>query len=1162
MKKKRNCRSRTKKCAVRKFFLTMKLTFLLLFIGLMQLSASVYSQHSKLSLDLNNCTVKEALQKIEEQSEFRFFYNEKFIDLNRRISVKTENGKVENILDEIFATARISYKVMENNLILITPKDEDFTMDGAQPRAISGKVTDLSGVPLPGVSIVIKGTTTGIITDVNGNYSLSNVPVGAVLVFSFVGMKSQEIAIGGKSSIDVILEEELVGIEEVVAIGYGTKKRTDITGSVSVVNMDKLQTIPSQSAEHALQGMAAGVNVIPSSVPGSGTKIFIRGVTNFGDTDPLVIVDGIEQDLNNISAKDIESIQVLKDAGAASIYGVRGANGVILVTTKKGATGTPVITYEGTYGVQYPLSGNPFNVLNSENYMKLYNIAFGSGNEKFKDGMPDYMYRGPNGAGVAFEGDPEVDPSLYFYESPNQGNNYIIQRVNKEGTDWFHELFKKQPQTEHNVSVSGANNKTNYFFSLGYLDRKGTLVNTRLQRYTARVNTDFQVGDHIRFGENVSIIYKDAPGFSENTDFGGITETFKQEPIVPLKDIMGNWGGTYGGPSLGDAQNPVAVQYRNIDKDINNTWYIIGNAFAEVDFLKDFTVRSSLGYNICNNYTQNFTDTQVENVQGNTDASSLTISSYYASTRTFTNTLNYSKALDKHKFEVLIGCEAIHYMYRYVDGSSSNFYSTDFNYLDLDNGTKNITNNSSVSETALWSIFSRLDYSFANKYLFSGTLRRDGSSKFGSNNRYGVFPSFSLAWRLSEESFMGNVSWLNDLKIRGSYGVLGSQNNVSSTNAYSMYGSGMTTTYYDITGSGNSIVEGFTQSSIGNKNTGWEENVVTNIGFDMVVFDNSIDFSFEYYKKSINGLLFTEPLPAVIGGASAPYVNIGDIQNTGVDASVIYRGKMMNDLKYSVGVNFTSYKNKIVDLPDPGYFSSGSNQAVGAMVRNEEGHPISSFYGYKVQGLFDSEEEVEAAATQDGAEPGRFRFVDVTGEGTITADDRVHLGDPNPDFTYGINFSLNYKNFDLSAFFYGSQGNEIYNLTKTYLHFFQFYSPTNKSNVLLNAWTSENKDTDIPKIETTSSFSGCTGSSYFVEDGSFLKLRSLVLGYTISPDILRKISVSKLRLYVEAVNLFTITNYSGLDPELIGGSTSVMGVDRGSYPNNEKGVTFGVSLTF
>ncbi len=1154
---------------LKKILFKMKLTLTIFLFCIAGVSASTYSQSTRLDISIKNSTMVELINQIEEKSEFFFYYQKEELRGLNDITLELKNATISEILDEVLEDTGIDYSVIDRYIVLRTDGGsfgENFLasarkMTNSQQRAVSGKVTDINNQPLPGVTVIIKGTTQGTVTNPDGEYNLTNIPEGATLVFSYVGLESQEIVVGTQSVINVSLEESTIGLGEVVAIGYGTKRRADITGSVAVVNTENLQSVKSFSAAQALQGMAAGVNITPSGVPGNSPRINIRGISSFGDASPLIIVDGIQQNLNNISANDIESIQVLKDAGAASIYGVRGANGVILVTTKKGKTGEPTISYEGTYGVTFPLPGDPWNILNSEEYMTVYNRAF-PGNPRFANGMPDYMYRGPQGAGVAFAGDPKVDPSLYFYESPNKGKNYLIQEINKEGTDWFHALFKRAPTTEHNVTASGGTNKSKYLFALGYLHQQGTLLNTDLKRYSARVNTEFTIGKNLRIGENANILHRNNQGFGENSQFGGIVETVKQQPIVPLYDIMGNYGGTFGGPELGDGQNPVAAQDRNVARDVPYDWYIIGNAYAELDFLKDFTARTSIGYNISNDYTLNFSTTQVENVQANTSPNSLSVTAGYGSTMTFTNTLNYQKTFGVHNLEVLIGSEAIKYASGSVNGSRTTFFSEAKTYLTLAGGTEAVNNSSSVGEETLFSLFGRLDYSFNDKYLLGATLRRDGSSRFGPDSRYGVFPAFSAAWRISQESFM-NISWLDDLKIRASYGILGSQNNVSAANSFNLYGASVTGSYYDIMASGTGEVQGFYVSRIGNLATSWEENIVTNIGFDATMFDNKLDFSLEYYKKSIAGLLFSEQLPAVIiAGSTAPTVNIGDIQNSGFDGSIEYRGNVA-DFKYSVGLNVTNYKNEVVDVPDPGYFGSGSWQGVGTPVRNEEGHPVSSFYGYNVIGLFNSDEEVASAPTQDAAAPGRFRYEDVDGDNKITIEDRVHLGDPNPDFTGGLNITMAYKNFDLYTFFYGSVGNKIANLNRSYLYFMSFYPTTNKSRELLNAWTPDNKNTNIPRLETAGTFSSSgTMNSFYVEDGSFLKLKTLQLGYTIDPQLLKRINISKVRLSATLANLFTLTKYTGLDPEFIGGSSSVFGVDLGSYPNNELNLIFGLSIAF
>ncbi|GAB3327057.1 TonB-dependent receptor [Larkinella ripae] len=1026
-------------------------------------------------------------------------------------------------------------------------------------REIQGTVLEKTGqVPLPGVNVLIKGTNRGTTTNADGRFTIG-AKTSDILILSFIGYVSQEIPVGTQTNLTVELATDVQSLNEIVVTGYSAQRKKDITGSVAIVDMKAVKSFPAGSAVQALQGQASGVNVISSGVPGANSRIFVRGVTSFGDTQPLVIVDGIQADLNNISADDIESIQVLKDAGAAAIYGVRGSNGVIVVTTKKGKSGRPTITYDAYYGTQRPLPGNPFDLLNAEDFMKVVQIATPN-NPIFANGMPDFLYAGPGVAGVAKAGDPAVDPAKYRFDPINTANNYLIQQVNKTGTNWFQELFKPAPMTSHSLTASGGTEKSTYLFALNYINQQGTLLETYLKRYSARINTSFNIGKNIRVGENANVYYRSSPGFGNQAEFGTLSAVYKMMPIIPVRDIMGNYGGTFAGPSLGSNQNPVAMQERTINNR-DHSWNIVGNVYAEVDFLKNFTARTSFGGTVINAYSQNFSFTQYDNKQGNSSPNAYSESASFNSTLMWTNTLNYSNLFGKHNLQVLVGSEIVKNSGRGVGGGSQAFFSTNYNYLVLGNGTAGVTNFSNAFVNSLYSLFGRVDYAYADKYIIGATIRRDGSSRFGADMRYGIFPSVSLGWRVSGENFMKDVTWVNELKLRGSYGVLGSQNNVSPENAYSLYGGGYGTAYYDIAGTSGTVQQGFTQTRIGNSATGWEENVVSNFGFDATILNNRLDVSVEYYKKSINGLLFTQPLPATVGGAAAPVVNIGDIQNTGLDASVTFRGRIANDLQFSVGTNITTYKNTAVDIPNPGYFDVASLQGLGNMVRNQKGQPVSSFFGYDVIGLFNSAQEVAESPAQSGAAAGRFKYRDVNGDGAITPEDRTFLGSPNPDFTYGLNLGLNYKGFDFSTIFYGSQGNEIINTIRSYTHFYAGYVG-NKSNVLLNAWTPENTNTTVPKIETGTSLSTSGAlNSYFIEDGSYLRLRSLILGYTLKPVLLQKVGISKLRVYGQAANLFTITNYTGLDPEL-GGSSSNFGIDYGNYPNNQRNFLLGVNLSF
>lgn len=1028
-------------------------------------------------------------------------------------------------------------------------------------KSVSGTVRDHTGAPLSGASVIIKDDSAkGTLTDAAGAFTL-DVPAGKnTLVISSVGYHTQEVSIADLTQININLKPDDLNLNEVVVTGYTGQRKKDITGSVAVVDMRSIKSIPASSAMQALQGQAAGVNVISSGVPGAASMIFVRGVSSFGDNQPLIIIDGIQGDINTISTDDIESMQVLKDAGAASIYGVRGSNGVIVINTKKGKSGAPTVSYHGYYGIQVPKKGNALNLMNSEEYAAAHKLAY-PGTILFANGIPDYLYRGPGGRGTAMEGDPAVDPSRYVLDRQNPTNNYLIEKVNKEGTDWYNAFFVNAPMTNHTVTASGGTDKSNYLLSAGYLNQQGPIIETFLKRYTVRINTQFKLPGNIRIGENVALMYSTLSGFDNRQgDFGPVYSLYAMLPIIPVYDIMGNFGSTFSGPAeIGNMGNPVAVQ-KTTNNNRRNIWDIVGNLYAEVDFLKRFTLRSSFGGPLQMAYSQTFTPNTYWSPNEYNVPNRYSEGASYGYSTMWTNTLTYNDNFGKHNVKAFVGTEAISSYGRNVSGGSRNFFATNFDYLILGNGTTNITNSSSAYTNSLFSIFGRVDYTYDDKYLAGFTLRRDGSSRFGSNKRYGTFPSYSIGWRISNENFMKRITWIDEIKLRGTYGILGSQNNISPTNAFTLFAGGIGASYYDIAGTSNSTRQGFYQSNIGNPNIGWEEDIVLNGGLDISLF-KKLSVSVELYKKTIKGLLFSQPLPATVGGASRPFVNIGDIQNTGVDIAIKYYTNIGKDLRLNSFFNFGTYKNLVKEIPGPGYFDGIGQQQLGTLVRNQEGKPVSAFFGYEVMGLFNTQEEVDKAPTQTNAAPGRFRYRDVNGDGAITPDDRTVLGSPNPDFTYSLNLGLEYKGFDFAAFFYGTQGNELINTLKVNSHFFGGYT-TNKSKDLLNAWTPTNTNTTIPVIEGVASFSTAGAmNSFFVEDGSYLRLKSLVLGYSFSQDLLRKLHLSKLRPYVQVTNLFTITNYSGLDPEIMNAAQN-FGIDWGNYPNNIKNFVFGLEITF
>ena len=994
----------------------------------------------------------------------------------------------------------------------------------APSKVIRGVVAEGDGNVLPGVSVSVANSSKGATTGKAGEYVIENITSSDTIVFSYVGFVTQRIPAAGKTRIDVVLIRENSGLNEVIVTGYSSQRKKDITGAISVVDTKALTSIPTGSTTDALQGQASGVTIISNGSPGSSSQIYVRGMTSFGNNNPLVLIDGIEGSLDFLNVNEVASIQVLKDAGSAAIFGVRGSNGVIIVTTRKGKAGISKISYDSYIGVQLPLSGNPFNLANSEEWW-LLNKA--NPDPIYQSPMPDYLYRAPGGnAQWAMEGDPAVNPSNYIFDPSNYTNNYIIGKVNKAGTDWFGEVFKPAMRTNHTLSLTGGSNKSKFLLSVNYLNEKGTLIESYNERYSARMNSEFNIGKNLRIGENANIFYFSSPGqpFGNSSEFSTISNIISMPPFLPVYDISGShYWGTFATPNIGNTPtNPVYMQ-KSYYNNRNDNWAITGSVYAELDFLKKFTLRTKFGGNFNTSYNIIFTPVDYTSATSYAGTNSLSESNRNDLYRIWTNTLSYNNTFGLHKIVALGGWEAIKYSGRSLNGSRKNFFLNDFSYLILNNGQSTILNSSNAYVNTLFSLFGRLDYSFNDKYLLGLTVRRDGSSNFGPDSRYGVFPSLSLGWRISDEKFMTDIAWLNDLKIRASYGVLGSQANVSGANAYTLFGSSNAASYYSIGGSSTGATPGFYPTRFGNSNTGWEKDIISNIGLDAVIFNNSVEVSAEIFKKSISGLLFPQPLPSTAGGALPPTINIGDVQNTGFELAANYKGIVKNNLKYTIGANISHYKNSVTSIPGATYFdvSPVFSSRIGTFVRNQVGHPIGSFYGYEIERLFQSDDDVASSPVQQDAAPGTFKYRDINGgkyedgtpDGKINDNDRTFLGSPHPKFTYGINLGLTYKNFDFYSVFYGSYGNKVLNMVKAYTYFSYFTWGLNRN--LLNQWSPSNTSSTIPVYKGgTGSFSeGSVMNSFYIEDGSFLKCRSMTLGYSFPSGKLRKTGIEKLRVY-------------------------------------------------
>lgn len=1052
----------------------------------------------------------------------------------------------------------------------------------AQTR-ITGKVSNTKDEPLPGVSIKIKGTAEGVATLPDGTFSI-NAKSSDVLEVSSVGYVSNEVTVGKQLSMSIRLTEVDASLNEVVITGYTSQRKKDLTGSVAIVNVSEMNKQPTGQVASQLQGQASGVTVLTSGQPGEQPRVSIRGLNTFGNNAPLYVVDGVPTDnLNDINPNDIASIQVMKDAGAASIYGSRASNGVLIITTKRG-TGKVKVQYSAYYGTQRPKQGNVYDLLSPQQMADLQWSAFRNsgltpGNDLYGRGtnpvLPDYIM--PVGK---MEGDPAVDPSLYnvnpFYTSAAEFNSFNrMVRTNKTGTDWYHEIFKPAPVNSQNVSVSGGGPQGNYLLSLNYLDQEGMMLNTGLKRYGIRANSQFNISKRIRIGENLSYSIMENRLSGTNSEGSAIGMAFRQQPIIPVHDIMGNYAGTFtvGGQLLGNSRNPVAIRDRV--KDNNNlAGRLFGNIYGEVDLLNSLTFRTSFGGDYSTNSARSFTYPEYENAE-NSQLNAYSESNGLVYNWVWTNTLTYSQQFKQHNLKLLVGTEALNSAARSQSTTVTDYFTFDPNFTTLSSGTGTPTATSSREGVSIKSYFGRIDYSFMDRYLLGAVLRRDGSSKFLINT-YGWFPAVSAGWRLSEENFMQDISWLHDLKIRGSWGVMGNQNNVAPPNSYYQYGGVRQSSFYDITGSNSILAPGVSQIYIGNPDARWEKNINVNIGFDASLFNGKLAITADYYRKDIKDLLYNPTLPGTAGNAVQPFINIASMKNAGFDASITGNFDLGADLKLSTTATITTYKNTITKVSNiSNFFGSDAKRFGVDIIRNQVGSPISSFYGYVIEGFWDDADEIETAdeaarkaandvsvVYQNDVKVGRFRYADINGDGRVTDSDRTILGNANADFSYGLNIGLSYKNVDFSIFFYGVQGNEIWNQTKWWTDFYQTLGPGAKSNTALNdSWTPQNKNAKVAIQETVASFSS-TGvpNSYYVENGSYLRARNAQLGYTLPKSIIGKTGIQSLRVYVQAANFLTISNYSGIDPEVTGAATN-FGIDEGGYAQPRQ-FLIGVNLQF
>ncbi len=1050
----------------------------------------------------------------------------------------------------------------------------------AQNPKISGRVTDGRGDGIPGVSVIVKGANAGGVTDATGNYSV-NAPTSGTLVFSFIGYKSQEIAIGGKNTINIALLEDATILNEVIVTGYSVDSRRDNTGAVSTVKPKDLLSRPTGNVEQQLQGRVAGVTVISNGQPGTTSQIRVRGFGSFGpagSNDPLYIVDGVPVGSTDfLNPNDIESVTVLKDAAAASIYGARAAAGVIVYATKKGAKGAKKlsISYDGQYGATNPGPGqammNPTDFANwtwqayKNSNVALSHPQFGTGATPV---IPDYLSVGGQ-AGVVGTVDLAAE-KLKYNVDPTAGSIYQVTKADKAGTDWYKAITRTAPVQTHSIGFSGGGENSRFYIGFSAQNQAGILKYNNFKRYTFRANTEFNVLKNVRVGQNLQFTYRQTLGLTGGNGGVGISDNennilqaFRMPSIIPVYDEFGGYAGT-ASKGFNNPRNPVA----DLDGSQNNRSFngnAFGNVFAEWDVIPGLTARTSLGGQFNNFYNWGYGRLQYENSENNS-AFSYNEGSGYVYSWTLTNTLNFKRTFGKHNVEVLVGQEALNTgKGRTMSGGGLNPFSTDVNYVNLSLVGSKTVNSNLFSGVNFYSLFSRANYIFNDKYILTAVVRRDGSSRFGANNRYGVFPAFSAAWRLSSEPFMKQLTWISDLKIRGGFGTMGNSNPVDPNNQFSLFGYNIGRSVYDINGTNTSTADGYYRTRIGNPDAKWETSVTKNIGFDGAFLNGKLDLIVDFWQKDTKDLLLALPIPATNGfDASAPTVNIGKMVNKGIDISVSTRGKITKDWSYDIGLTAGILKNTITDVgPGQTYISTINPSYRGLTpIRNQLDQSISSFYGYKVAGLFQNTAEVSSAAKQDGAGVGRFRYEDINGDGKIDDKDRTFLGSPVPKFTGGLVLGLKYKNFDVSAYMNAFAGNKIFNASRWFTDFFPSFQGAAISERVKESWSPSNTGATIPIFETASNFSTNTqANSFYIEDGSYLRMQSLGAGYTLPATALSKLGMNRLRVFASATNLFTLTKYKGLDPGVGGAVDTSFGIDVGNYPVT-RGWTVGVNVGF
>ena len=993
----------------------------------------------------------------------------------------------------------------------------------AQQVDIHGTVLDDLGEGLPGASVKEKGSASnGTVTDFDGHFTLK-VPVGTTLVFSFMGFETQEVA--AKDGMTVTMGEASSEMNELVVVGYQVLRKADLTGAVAVMDLKKPMSEGSPNMLNSMQGRMPGVNIVTDPAPGGGSSsIQIRGMSNFnGNNAPLYIIDGVAstENLNSINPADIESIQVLKDASSASIYGSRAANGVVIITTKKGKGDRLSVNVGYTASAQ--VIAKKHEMLSANEWGKAYYQAMTNA--------------GQNGYNPYFTYDA-------------QGNAYLNESVGGHrlaDTDWQDAVYRTAWTHNTSASVSNSGEKGSVMFSGNFINQQGTMKESDYKRYTVRLNSDYKISKYVNVGENLMVAKWNNNIGATGSDAGIPFNAMRQFPGLAVRDYDGSFSSPLQALSS-DITNPAHELYNSRDND-NSSLRIFGNAYLEVMPVKGLTLKTSIGID----HSQFNNDNLGRPLEASGTAS---VSRAYGQgdTWTWTNTANYMHSWkDKHHLTALLGTEAIGYKYDGFSAFRDGYSFTDKNYMVLAAGEGVQTNDGSKAEWGLFSLFGKVDYNYADRYLASLTLRRDQSSRLGKDHNSGVFPAVSAAWRISSEDFWKDNKVIDDLKLRAAWGENGNSE-IGNYATYSMYAYNKGNAAYDFYGTGSSTAAGVVLASIGNKNIKWETTTQTNIGLDARFLGGALGLTADFYVKSTRDMLTQPPVLSVAGENAVMWQNTGNMRNVGFEATVDYRSPQYGDFSWNGSLNFARYRNKVTKLND-------QQTSIGGDIRLMKDQPMGVYYGYVVDGIFQTQEQVYNHATQQGAGVGRLIYRDINGDGMISDDDRCIIGNPNPDFSLGLNLDFTYKNWTLSTFFTGEFGFDVINNTKRQLDFFSYgNATTNRGTSTLDAWTPTNTGASVPALSVTDDNNEMRFSTYYVEDGSYFKMKYIKLSYAFPERICKKILTTNLNLFAQMENVFTITGYSGLDPELAIGAYGSR-ADSGPYPRSRT-FTLGVNLAF